>query len=102
MLVDITKGVLVASVVEIDLIDLVDDLPDQRAILHVVVGIFERCAHNARAVTFRPFERQVLQLRKKLVVYEVEERITGDAFWVGGPSGPAQVIWDRGVRSAAP
>src|SRR3546814_6753040 len=65
--VDVTKGVLVAGVVEIDLIDLVDHLPDQRAILHVVIGVFERGAHDARAITFRPFERQVLQLGEELI-----------------------------------
>src|SRR3546814_2431254 len=39
--------------------------PDRRAILHVVIGVFERGAHDARAITFRPFERQVLQLDRK-------------------------------------
>src|SRR3546814_20145236 len=75
--VDVTKGVLVAGVVEIDLIDLVDHLPDQRAILHVVIGVFERGAHDARAITFRPFERPVLQLGEALIVYKRSEERRG-------------------------
>src|SRR3546814_1217116 len=89
----------VAGVVEIDLVDLVDHLPDQRAIFHVVIGIFERGAHDARAITFRPFERPVLQLGEELIVYKIEQRIAGDAFGVGGPGRPAELSWDRDRKS---
>ena len=44
LLVDVAEHVAVIGGVEIDAVDLVDDLPHQRAVLHVVVGILEgRC-----------------------------------------------------------
>ena len=41
LLVDVAEHVAVIGSVEVDAVDLVDDLPHQRAVLHVVVGILE-------------------------------------------------------------
>ena len=38
---------------------------------------------------------QSLELRQERVVDEVEQRFAGDAFVVGGPGGPAQVLRER-------
>ena len=41
LLVDVAEQVAVVGGVEVDAVDLVDDLPHQGAVLHVVVGILE-------------------------------------------------------------
>ena len=50
LLVDVAEVLALGEVVEIDLVDLVDDLPHELAGLHVVVGVFEHVAHHAAAV----------------------------------------------------
>ena len=47
LLVDVAEHVAVVGGVEVDAVDLVDDLPHQRAVLHVVVGILEGHADQA-------------------------------------------------------
>ena len=47
LLVDVAEHVPVVGGVEVDAVDLVDDLPHQRAVLHVVVGILEDHADQA-------------------------------------------------------
>ena len=49
LLVHVAEQVPVFAVVEIDLVDLVDDLPHQRAVLHVLVGIVESVADDDAA-----------------------------------------------------
>ena len=41
LFVDVAEHVAVIGGVEVDAVDLVDDLPHQRAVLHVVVGVLE-------------------------------------------------------------
>ena len=50
LLVDVAEVLPLGQVVEVDLVDLVDDLPEQLARLHVVVGVLEDVAHDAAAV----------------------------------------------------
>ena len=47
LLVDVAEHVAVVGGVEVDAVDLVDDLPHQRAVLHVVVGVLEGHADEA-------------------------------------------------------
>ena len=50
LLVDVAEVLALGQVVEVDLVDLVDDLPHQLAGLHVVVGVLEHVADDAAAV----------------------------------------------------
>ena len=50
LLVDVAEMLALGEVVEIDLVDLVDDLPHELAGLHVVVGVLEHIADHAAAV----------------------------------------------------
>ena len=63
LLVDVAEHVAVVGGVEVDVVDLVDDLPHQRAGLHVVVGVLERRADRAPAILSPP-PVSVLQLRE--------------------------------------
>ena len=47
LLVNVAEHVAIIGGVEVDAVDLVDDLPHQRAVLHVVVGILEGHADEA-------------------------------------------------------
>jgi hypothetical protein len=46
LLVQVAELVAVGGAVEVDLIDLVDDLAQKRAALHVVVGVLENTPHH--------------------------------------------------------
>ena len=83
LLVDVAEHVAVIGGVEVDAVDLVDDLAHQRAVLHVVVGVLEGHADEAGDLVAAAGER--LELRQERVVDEVEQRVAGDAFGVGGP-----------------
>ena len=48
LLVDVAEHVAIVGGVEVDAVDLVDDLPHERAVLHVVVGILEGHADQTR------------------------------------------------------
>ena len=50
LLVDVAEVLPLGEVVEVDLVDLVDDLPHELAGLHVVVGVLEHVADDAAAV----------------------------------------------------
>ena len=84
LLVDVAEQVAVLGGVEVDAVDLVDDLPHQRAVLHVVVGILEGHADERRRSCRLP-PVSVLSFGQERVVDEVEQRVAGDAFGVGGP-----------------
>ena len=70
LLVDVAEVLALGEVVEIDLVDLVDDLPHQLAGLHVVVGVLEHIADDAAAVALLACDGEFLELREKLVVDE--------------------------------
>ena len=65
----------------------------ERAVLHVVVGIFKGHADKAGDLVGPASER--LQLGEQGVVDKVEQRVTGDALFVRGPFRPAQVFGQR-------
>jgi len=88
------KCFALGQIVEVHAADLIDHLSHQLAGLHVIVGIFKHAAHHATAVGLCAGERQFLEPRKQLGVDEGQQRVTGDAFGVGGPSAPLQVFRD--------
>ena len=73
LLVDVAEVLALGEVVEIDLVDLVDDLPHELAGLHVVVGILEHVAHHAAAVALLAGGGEFLELREELRVDEGEQ-----------------------------
>ena len=84
-----------AKVVEIDVVDLVDDLPHQLAGLHVVVGVLEHVPDDAAAVAGLGRGREVLECREQFVVDEGEQLVAGDAFRVRRPGSPLVLLRDR-------
>jgi hypothetical protein len=76
------------QVVKVDLIDLVDDLAQQLAGLHIVVGVIEDTANDAAAVAPPADDGHFLEPGKEPVVDEGERLVAGDAFGVGGPGAP--------------
>ena len=60
LLVDVAEVLAFGEIVEVDLVDLVDDLPHQLAGLHVVVGVLEHIAHDAASVAALPCDRKLL------------------------------------------
>ncbi len=87
LLVDVAEHVAVIGGIEVDAVDLVDDLPHQGAVLHVVVGILERHADEPSDLVRAAGEG--LELGQEGVVDEVEQGVAGDTFLVVGPGGPA-------------
>ena len=94
LLVNVAEVLALGEVVEVDLVDLVDDLPHELAGLHVVVGVLEHVAHDAAAVALLAGDGELLELGKKLGVDEGEQLVAGDALGIGGPGAPAGVCWD--------
>ncbi len=91
LLVDVVELMTLSLRVEIDLVQLVDHLPEQGAVLHVVVGVFEDRTHH-QTLSFSG--SQPLELGKESVVDEVEQRITRDAFIVRCPLPPTELLGD--------
>jgi hypothetical protein len=79
--------------IEIDPVDLVDDLPHQRAVFHAVVGSVEG-GFNERDDVATAVED--FQPGQQVVVSKGEQSVPGDAFFIGGPVGPAEFVWKRG------
>ena len=95
LLVDVAEQVAVFGAVEVDaLVDLVDDLPQEGAGLHVVVGVLERGAEQGVA---RGGALQVLEAGEEVVV---------DEFWSSSPVMPSasaaqlrqRSFWGSGER----
>src|SRR5664280_198107 len=95
LLIHVAKVLSLSQVVEIDLVDLVDHLPEQVSRLHVVVGVLEHTPHNATTLLVCSDDREFLQARKQLVVDEVEQSVSGHPLGVCSPRPPAQVHWQR-------
>ncbi len=96
LLVDVTKGVALLGLVEVDaLLDLVDHLADELAGFHVVVGVFKYAADHVGAFVLFVARHQGLQLGEQGVVDEVFQLIAGGPFGIGGPVAPAQVVGQR-------
>ena len=84
-----------ARLLKSTLVDLVDDLPHELAGLHVVVGVLEHIAHDAAAVALLAGGGQFLERGEQLVVDEGEQFVAGDAFGIGGPGAPLELLRDR-------
>jgi len=93
LLVDVAEHVAIIGGVEVDAVDLVDDLAHQRAVLHVVVGIVERGLDERDDVAAAGED---FQCWEQVVVGKGEQRIAGDAFFIGGPVGPSEFLGQRG------
>lgn len=93
LLVDVAEHVAIIGGIEVDAVDLVDDLPHQGAILHVVVGILE--CHANQPGDLVGTAGKGFQLGQEGVVHEVEEFLAGDTLVVAGPIGPTEVFWKR-------
>ena len=99
LFVDVAEHVTVVGGVEVDGVDLVDHLPHQGAILHVVVGILKGGTDEPG----NPVAAggQILELEQQGVVDESEQPIAGDAFIIRGPGRPAQFLGERGFIAVA-
>ena len=98
LLVDVAEVLPLGEIVEIDLVDLVDDLPHQLAGLHVVVGVLEHVAHDAAAVALLAGGGEFLELREQLAVDEGEQLLAGDALRVRRPGAPLRSFFGIGER----
>ena len=94
LLVNVAKHVAVIGGVEVDAVDLVDDLPHEGAIFHVIVGILEGHANQGDHAVGAA---QGLQLGQEGVVDEPQQRVARDALLVGRPGRPAQVLREGGL-----
>ena len=77
--------------IEIDLVDLVDHLPHERAGFHVVVGVLEyRPDHlgTGRRVG------QVFESGEQVVIHEIKQVVASNAFGIGRPRAPLQAFGD--------
>ena len=94
LLVEVAEEVPILQRVEVDAVDLVDHLADQRARLHVIVRVDEDVAHDkAPRVVARP-QRQLFQAGEQLVVDERQQLVAGHPLVVGRPGAPAQPFGD--------
>ena len=97
--VDLAEGVTVLVLLKIDLVNDIDNLAKQDAILHIVVIVLEsradnNLAHGGVFVDFDGFEG-----REQLSVHEIQKRIAGECLAilvVDGPIAPAQILRDDG------
>ena len=80
--------------VEVDLVDLVDDLAQQRAVLHVVVGTVERAPDQDGDWVATA---EGLELGDQRQVDEAQELVASDAFGIGRPVAPAKAFGQGGL-----
>jgi hypothetical protein len=92
LLVQVAELVAVGGAVEVDLVDPVDHLPQQRAALHVVVAVLEDAAHHGRRVAGTVRHLQAFQRGEKVVVDELQQRVAGQPLVVGRPGPPLQAL----------
>ena len=95
LLVQVVEQVAFLHRVEVDLVDLVDHLADQRARLHVVVGVGKDVLHDVAARVVDCAELQALEAGKQVVVDESQQLVAGHALVVGCPAAPAEAVRDR-------
>ena len=88
LLVDVAEGVPFLAVVDVDFVDFVDDLPHQRAVFHVVVGVVESVANHGDS-RIGSDSGQGFDVFEQAVVDEFEQLIAGESFIVGCPVPPA-------------
>ena len=97
--VNLTEGVAVLVLLKIDLINDIDNLAEQDAILHVVVVVLEGRADDDLAHGCILIDCDGLEGREQLSVHEVQKCIAGErlaVLVVDGPIAPAQLLRDDG------
>ena len=80
--------------VEVNGVELVDDLAQQLAALHVVEGVFKHAAHHVAARVALCIPGNGLEPGEELAVHKLQQGVTGDAFSVRCPVAPAQGLGD--------
>ena len=97
-LINLAEGVAFLVVAKVELVDDVDHLTEQHAVLHVLVGILEGGAHDGAAHGCLRRHLQILQGREQGVVDEIEQGIGRQSFAcavVLSPGAPAAVLGDE-------
>ena len=87
--VKVVELVALGLAIEVNRVELVDDLAQQLAAFHVVVGVFKHAAHHIATGVALGVTAQAFEGDKELVVHKVQQRIAGDALGIGGPVAPA-------------
>jgi len=91
------RGVALGLAVEVDGVELVDDLAQQVAALHVVVGVFKHTAHHVATRVAPGITTEAFQGGKQLVVDKAQQHVAGDAFGIRRPVAPAHGFGDRAL-----
>ena len=73
--VDLVKGVALLVAGKIQLVDLVDDLPEKHAVLHVLIGVGERCLDDRLPDGRGGVYGELFQRREKRIVYEIQQSV---------------------------
>ena len=73
--VDLVKGVALLVAGKIQLVDLVDDLPEKHAVLHVLIGVSERCLDDRLPDGRGGVYGELFQRREKRIVYEIQQSV---------------------------
>ncbi len=97
--VNLTEGVTVLVLLKVDLVNDIDNLAEQDAVLHVVVVVLESRADNDLAHGGILIDFDGLEGREQLPVHEIQKCITGERFAilvVNGPITPTQLLRNDG------
>ena len=96
--IDLAEGVAFLIVAQVQLVDDVDDLAKEDAVLHIVVGVGEGGLDDGLLDGRVGVHGQVLQRGEQGIVDEVQQRFAGHALagLVMGPMAPAAVIREDG------
>lgn len=97
LFVDVAEVFALAEIIEINAIDLVHHLPQQLARFHVVVGVAEHLLHHLGAVGMGALEGHLFEIRKQLLIDELQQAISRDSLLIGGPAAPLQMFRNRGA-----
>jgi hypothetical protein len=95
MFVDFIEVVLVLLLVKIDLVDLINYLPDERARLHIVIGVLKHSANDRGAWIRISGEYAIFKSFEKFAVDEIQEVVASHPFRIGRPIPPSQLLRDR-------
>ena len=95
LFVNVAEQVALAGAGEVDFVELVDHLTQQGAVFHVVIGIAERLSDHKAARVLIDRRGEVFQRREQVVVDELQQGITGNAFGVRRPGAPQVALRNR-------
>ena len=99
-LVNLAEGVAFLIVAEVQVVDHVDDLPQQYAVLHVVVGIGKGGLHDGLFDGGGRAHRQAFQREEQLVVHKIQQSVAGEGgagFVIVCPVLPAALFGNDGL-----